>query len=174
MPTHYETLGVPPTASPAEIRACYVALARRHHPDFHVSDVPEAQEVAARRMRDINVAWNALGNRTRREAYDRKLGRPWLLDAAEAAPGSPPRSSSPGPVATPTPAHRPRGQRLYWVALAITLVLFAAGLVRGSSALVVAGIAWSVAVAAVSIVAPRIAQRGRQSVAAAGGRQKAA
>ena len=32
-PGHYEELGVAPTATAAEIRAAYVALAREHHPD---------------------------------------------------------------------------------------------------------------------------------------------
>jgi hypothetical protein len=49
--TPYEVLGVPPSASPAEIRRAYLALARRHHPDAG-GDVAE--------MRRLNEAWAAL------------------------------------------------------------------------------------------------------------------
>ena len=38
-PTHYDVLGVDPTASAAEIRKAYLQLARDHHPDFHTHGV---------------------------------------------------------------------------------------------------------------------------------------
>jgi len=47
----YEVLGVPPSATPAEIRRAYLALARRHHPDAGGS---------ADEMRRLNEAWAAL------------------------------------------------------------------------------------------------------------------
>ena len=49
--TPYEILGVSPSASPAEIRRAYLALARRHHPDAG-GDVAQ--------MRLLNEAWAAL------------------------------------------------------------------------------------------------------------------
>lgn len=69
-PRHYEELGVPPTATTAEIRAAYVALARRHHPDrMNGSPAPE-QARAAARMAAINAAWTVLSDPGRRAAYD--------------------------------------------------------------------------------------------------------
>jgi hypothetical protein len=65
--THYQVLGVVPTASTAEIRAAYVALARRFHPD--VGGDP-------RRMREINAAWDTLADPGQRRAYDLSIGAP--------------------------------------------------------------------------------------------------
>jgi hypothetical protein len=47
----YEVLGVPPNATPDEIRRAYLALARRHHPDAGGT---------ADEMRRLNEAWAAL------------------------------------------------------------------------------------------------------------------
>jgi hypothetical protein len=63
MPTPYEVLGVEPTASDAEIRRAYVALARRFHPDAN----PAGEE----RMRAVNEAWAVLGDPRRRAQLDR-------------------------------------------------------------------------------------------------------
>lgn len=71
-PDHYAVLGVGRRAPVEEIRAAYLALARRWHPDFH-RDRPSA-ELAARRMQEINAAWTVLGNPRRRVEYDRQLG----------------------------------------------------------------------------------------------------
>jgi curved DNA-binding protein CbpA len=59
----YEILGVVRTATDAEIRRAYLALARRFHPDAN----PGGEE----RMRLVNEAWAVLGDRSRRAAYDR-------------------------------------------------------------------------------------------------------
>ena len=72
--THYDVLGVAADAPPAAIRAAYVALARRHHPDHHVGDAPAARAEAERRMRDVNEAWAVLSDPGRRAAYDRRQG----------------------------------------------------------------------------------------------------
>jgi hypothetical protein len=61
--TPYEVLGVKPTASDAEIRRAYLALARRFHPDAN----PAGDE----RMRAVNEAWAVIGDRRRRHEYDR-------------------------------------------------------------------------------------------------------
>lgn len=73
--SHYETLGIPTGADPAEIRRAYVALARRFHPDAHADRSPAEQAHADRRMRDVNEAWSALSDPARRRAYDQALGR---------------------------------------------------------------------------------------------------
>lgn len=71
--THYEVLGVAPSASADEVRRAYLALARRHHPDFHGADAPRDQEQARRRMQEVNAAWHVLGDAGRRRAYDESL-----------------------------------------------------------------------------------------------------
>lgn len=71
---HYEELGVTPSATTAEIRTSYLALARRYHPDRLASAGPDAQAQAAVRMARINAAWTVLGDRDRRARYDASLG----------------------------------------------------------------------------------------------------
>ena len=68
--THYEVLGVPRSATPAEIRRAYVELAREHHPDFHTVEAPAAQDAATERMRAVNEAWRVLSDADRRRRYD--------------------------------------------------------------------------------------------------------
>ena len=78
---HYDELGVAPTASAAEIRTSYLALARRFHPD-RLGGVPDAErERAATRMAKINAAWSVLSDRGRRAAYDAS----WRDDTAGGA-----------------------------------------------------------------------------------------
>ena len=61
---HYATLGLAPHAAHSAIRAAYLALMQRYHPDKnHTAD-------AAARAREVTVAYGVLGNRERRSAYD--------------------------------------------------------------------------------------------------------
>ena len=71
---HYATLGVAPRSEAAEIRAAYLALMRRFHPDRN--DSPEAIE----RAHAIIAAFAVLGNVEKRLSYDWARRR-----AAEAA-----------------------------------------------------------------------------------------
>jgi curved DNA-binding protein len=61
---YYPVLGVPRTASEDEIRRAYRKLARKYHPD--VSKESDAQE----RMREVNEAYEVLGDKEKRQAYD--------------------------------------------------------------------------------------------------------
>lgn len=63
-PDHYATLGVAPTSEDVVIRAAYLALMRRYHPDRNPS--PEA----AARVRAITAAYAVLGDWDRRTEYD--------------------------------------------------------------------------------------------------------
>jgi curved DNA-binding protein CbpA len=69
--THYEVLGVPRTATHAEIRAAFRTAARRHHPDATLSAgvPPRADD----QMAQLNEAWRVLGDQRRRLDYDRAL-----------------------------------------------------------------------------------------------------
>jgi molecular chaperone DnaJ len=73
-PRHYDELGVPPTASAADIRAAYVALARRHHPDRMGTSSEQVRAEAAARMARVNAAWTVLSDPGKRAAYDASLG----------------------------------------------------------------------------------------------------
>jgi len=59
---HYAVLGVSSQATPAEIKAAYRALVKRHHPDAGGED----QE----RILALNAAWEVLGDGERRRRYD--------------------------------------------------------------------------------------------------------
>lgn len=61
--SHYDVLGVVPSADTATVRQAYLALARQHHPDRPGGDPA--------RMRAINDAWAVLGDPLRRARYDR-------------------------------------------------------------------------------------------------------
>ena len=55
----YEILGVARTADDEELKKAYHALVRRHHPDRFAGD-DVRQELANRKMREINAAYEAI------------------------------------------------------------------------------------------------------------------
>src|SRR5215212_8765054 len=94
---YYKTLGVPRTASQAEIKKAFRKLARESHPDKHPGDA-----AAERRFKDINEAHAVLSDPSKREKYDR-FGRDWEAYAragagAGAATGADPFGAN-GPFA---------------------------------------------------------------------------
>ena len=64
----YAVLGVARTATAEEIRAAYLRLAARYHPDQHAGNPLE--ELASARMAEINRAYELLSDRPRRAAFD--------------------------------------------------------------------------------------------------------
>lgn len=62
---HYEVLGIPRSASAAAIKQAYYDLAKQYHPDTDAGD----EEM----MRQINAAYEVLGDQHRRRAYDATL-----------------------------------------------------------------------------------------------------
>ena len=86
-PTHYDVIGVDPTASAVEVRKAYLQLAREHHPDFH-STAPAAYRLAnEREMQRINEAWAVLSDPERRRAYDDRY-RQQQREERRARPGA--------------------------------------------------------------------------------------
>jgi curved DNA-binding protein len=80
---YYKTLGVPRTATQAEIKKAFRKLARESHPDKLPGD-----KVAERRFKDVNEAHAVLSDPSKREKYDR-FGRDWeAYERAGAAAGS--------------------------------------------------------------------------------------
>jgi DnaJ-domain-containing protein 1 len=73
---HFEVLGVPLTASDAEVQAAYFRLARQFHPDAHhdpaLADLRDPLEKTFAR---INTAYDVLSNPARRAAYESFLAR---------------------------------------------------------------------------------------------------
>lgn len=64
MKDYYQILGVSTTATAQEIRQAYRQLAVQFHPDVN------QDPVAAERMREINVAYDTLGDERKRKLYD--------------------------------------------------------------------------------------------------------
>jgi curved DNA-binding protein CbpA len=71
---YYSLLGVPRTASSADIRQAYARLARDKHPD-RFSD-PSERARAHELFRELTAAFNALSNDKSRREYDASLERP--------------------------------------------------------------------------------------------------
>ncbi|MBA2557380.1 MAG: DnaJ domain-containing protein, partial [Chloroflexi bacterium] len=68
---YYAVLGVPRTASQADIKKAFRKLARQHHPDVNKGDA-----AAEQRFKEINEAHAVLGDPEKRKAYD-SLGTNW-------------------------------------------------------------------------------------------------
>src|SRR5512146_2635775 len=68
---YYAVLGVPRTASQAEIKKAYRKLARQHHPDKKPGD-----KTSERRFKEVNEANEVLGDPAKRKQYD-ELGANW-------------------------------------------------------------------------------------------------
>jgi len=68
---YYEILGVPRTASDADIKKAFRKLAREYHPD-----VAKNKKQAEEKFKEVNEAYEVLGDPTKRKKYD-ELGPNW-------------------------------------------------------------------------------------------------
>src|SRR5256885_10990930 len=68
---YYETLGVSKTATDDEIRSAFRKLARKYHPD-----VARDKKAAEEKFKEINEAYEVLGDPEKRAKYD-QLGADW-------------------------------------------------------------------------------------------------
>jgi curved DNA-binding protein CbpA len=109
---HFELLGVPPTATDAEIRLAHARFARMLHPDacrgLDLDDLREQREAVFFR---VSQAYKTLSNPVSRAAYQREIEhrsarRPTPTPPPPAAPSlyPPPPAAAPRPATAPAPA----------------------------------------------------------------------
>ena len=81
---YYATLGLSKTASDKEIKQAYRKLARKHHPDVNPGD-----KSAEAKFKEINEAYEVLGDPEKRKKYD-ELGANWrMYEQAQQQGGAP-------------------------------------------------------------------------------------
>lgn len=68
--SHYDRLGVRPTASPQQIRQAFREMSKLYHPDTTELSAP----VATEKFQQINDAYGVLSNPERRWLYDQQMG----------------------------------------------------------------------------------------------------
>jgi curved DNA-binding protein len=81
---YYATLGVSKSASDKEIKQAFRKLARKHHPDVNPND-----KKAEAKFKDINEAYEVLGDPAKRRKYD-ELGANWRAYEQAGAAGAGP------------------------------------------------------------------------------------
>lgn len=74
---YYKTLGVQRGVSDADIKSAYRKLARKYHPDLNPNN-----KDAEQRFKEINEAYQVLGDAAKRKKYD-ELGADWERGATE-------------------------------------------------------------------------------------------
>jgi hypothetical protein len=105
---YYRTLQVDPSADADVVEAAYKRLARKYHPDLNRA--PSAAEL----MKELNAAYEVVGDAVRRREYDRERAASAQAAAvatapaptrpttrADPAPTPPPPAAAPGPQTDP-------------------------------------------------------------------------
>jgi curved DNA-binding protein len=88
---YYATLGVPKSATEKEIKQAFRKMARKYHPDVNPGD-----KSAESRFKQINEAYEVIGDPEKRKKYD-ELGSNWkMYEQGGGAAGFDPRQWSAG------------------------------------------------------------------------------
>jgi DnaJ-class molecular chaperone len=87
---YYSTLGVGKTASAKEVKQAFRKLARKYHPDVNPGD-----KAAEARFKEINEAYEVLGDASSRKKYD-ELGANWRMYEQQAKSADGPFRGGPG------------------------------------------------------------------------------
>lgn len=109
MSTHYDTLGVAPTATTKEIRKAYLRRARALHPDRQQGRSPADARRAEEAMRQVNVAWNVLSNGEKRSEYDVSISP---RNSSQRSANSTRSGQSSNPSAQQRPSSQPNSARV--------------------------------------------------------------
>lgn len=96
----YQTLGVSPRATREELKRAYRKLAKQLHPDLHPDD-PRAEA----RFKEVNEAYEVLGDPDKRKEYDAAQNR----TASPGAAGRPKRPAADTPRGGPVDFSRMQG-----------------------------------------------------------------
>jgi curved DNA-binding protein CbpA len=112
---HFEALGVPVTASAAEVRAAYVRLAHVFHPDAqHDPALADLRDQLEQVFARVNEAYDALSHPDRRASYESYLARQHAPEPV--APAPPPEPAKPAelPEQALADAEQLFGEGRYW------------------------------------------------------------
>lgn len=121
--THYDLLGVESGAAPDAIRAAYIDLMKRHHPN---SPYRAANPLAADEVQTLNFAYAVLKDPAKRAAYDAEL-----IDGGSGGLPAPLRADRRMPLVLRKKRRR-RGQSMVPIA-AVAAAFLAAGTWLGNS-----------------------------------------
>ena len=86
---YYSTLGVSKTATDKELKQAFRKLARKYHPDVNPGD-----KAAEAKFKEVNEAYEVLGDSEKRKKYD-ELGANWRMYEQAAAAGARPGAAGP-------------------------------------------------------------------------------
>jgi curved DNA-binding protein CbpA len=135
---HYQVLGIPYTATAAEISRAYREAMKRVHPD---RQQPDRRAAAEGRARAINAAYAVLKHPLRRQAYDRTIRARLVQDQMmsryvggfyPAAPGGVDPAGAPRRETTPAERReRAEADRTAFVTLIVAFAAFTVVLLAG-------------------------------------------
>jgi hypothetical protein len=115
--THYELLGLEPSADSDAIKKAFRREIARYHPDKVIHLGAEFQEMAATRAAELTVAYKTLSDPALRDQYDHSIAAGLPPPYVPQTPRPAPRDAAPAPQAetitadTPIATPRPTGSR---------------------------------------------------------------